>query len=99
MANAILLNNVDADVEGTVFYTSNGGKVRFVIRASDYGGGTVTLQLRAANDTGAKWGDMENGEFTEDGDRTADFLPVGDEVRAVLSGATAPSNVYVGADQ
>ncbi|MCK5602314.1 hypothetical protein KAR91_10605 [Candidatus Pacearchaeota archaeon] len=100
MAN-ILLNNVSEDTNGSEISFPGGFGV-LIVRGDSFGGGTVTIEGRSVNDPGARWGTLRDdgttsvlAEYTDSTTAEIAALVVGLEIRATLTGATAPSNVYV----
>lgn len=99
MPAIVLLDDVDADTTGTVIFEGRGSSARLSIMADDFGGGTVEIQLQRATDSLNRWNTINpNGLFV--GTDLPAEEPIGpllanDRVRAVLSGATSPSNVRV----
>lgn len=94
MANQILLNNVSADATSDA-YESQGGEAVVNVRASSYGGGTVNIQAASPNQGTPDYVTLDEGSFTADGTKGILFLPRGMLIRAVLTGSTSPSNVFV----
>lgn len=88
----ILLNNVNVDTTSDPAEFGGGSKV-IVVRGDDFGGGTVTIEVRSNNDS--RFLVIEDASFTADGNKILDSTVSGLTFRAVLSGATSPSNVFV----
>ncbi len=93
----LLLDAVDANTNGGGVNT-DGGSRTVVIWATDYDGGTVTLQ--ASPDDGTTWitltVDGSPATFTANAVRVIDYLGQGLQMRATLTGATNPVAVSVG---
>lgn len=90
----LLQNNASADGDGDTI-TSDGGLKTFSVRATSFGGGTVTLQT--APGVGAVFADakFEDGTviaFTANGDATVRVAD-GHIYQAPISGSTSPSGV------
>ena len=94
--NGWLLKAVDADVNGTGI-TTDGGSKTVQIWATNFGGGTVTLQSSA--DGGVTWVTLTiaglPATFTSNAVRKIDRLGQGMLIRATLAGSTGASNVNV----
>ena len=90
----VLLNNVDADEVSAEVEFGGGSKV-IVVRADDFGGGIVAIEVKSKSDSGNRFLVLANGSFTANGDLILDSTKSGLTFRAVLSGATSPSNVFV----
>jgi len=88
----IILNNINSD-ETSQTFSFQGGSAVLVVRADDFGGGTVTLETRSKNDTEGRF--KEISSFTSDGTEKIFSTITGLDFRVVLSGATSPSNVFV----
>lgn len=91
---AILLNQVNVNTNGDAV-TFDGGFGIAVVRADDFGGGTVSIEARSVNDTGNRWEVLPSGAFTTDDTKKIEGLVLGLEIRATLTSATSPSNVFV----
>jgi hypothetical protein len=93
---AILLNNVSADAISKPF-ASSGRKAVVVVRADNYGGGTITIEAGSANDpsSSTRFAVLPNGTFTADATVTLDFIPPGTILQAQLAGSTTPAAVFV----
>jgi len=90
----ILLNNVDADVVSEVF-TSDGGPAVVIVRGDDFDGGTVVLEVASNSDVGNRFDPLANGSFVADGQVKINYLPIGLELRAELTGAGgSASNIF-----
>lgn len=99
MGTVTLLDNVSADTTGTATIRGDGGRVTVVVAADDFGGGTVSLEVRDANDAAARWSTIRDhqgvaAEFTQAGQVTVQLIN-SLVMRASLAGSTSPSNVYV----
>lgn len=94
MSGQILLNNVSVDTDSETF-SLIGGFNTIVIRGDNYGGGTINIQARSKSDPNLRWGNLPNGEFTEDATVIARGLEPNLELRASFSGSTGASNVFV----
>lgn len=89
----ILLNNVDVDVTSpTEIFKSNGGSAVINIRATNYGGATVEIQISSPNDTLGRFATLTSGSFTADASVKLDYLPVGLSVRTIVTGTTGTTN-------
>lgn len=90
-----LLNNVNGDFDG-VGVGADGGAKTVIIRADDFGGGTVTLQ---GSDDNVTFITLTIGgavaTFTANAIRVIDHMGQGSFIRATLTGSTSPSNVRV----
>jgi hypothetical protein len=89
----VLLNNVDVDTDSVVL-TSQGGPLYLNVRGDDYGGGTVTVEVRSMNDPDARWNAVLNATFTADFSGPRGNVPPGVQLRATLTGSTGASNVF-----
>ena len=93
----VILNNVSVDTEGGA-ENGNGGPRVFLITATDFGGGTVTIQTAEMIDTPI-WVDVDESgtplAVTENRSVKIDFLAVGMQFRAVLEGSTGADKVKV----
>lgn len=89
-----LLDAVDANTNGDGFPATGGSKT-LAVWGDDFGSGTVTVE--ASPDGGTTWiGLTITGSplaLTAKGVRFIERLGQGMQVRATLTGATAPSNV------
>jgi len=90
----ILLDNVGADTVGDTFPFKGGPAIIFV-RADNYDGGTVSVEIASQNDTAVRFDVLTDGAFIIDGTVKIDYLANGSLLRAVLTGATSPENVFV----
>ena len=90
----ILLDNVAVDTTSAVF-DSKGGIAVVNIRGTDFGGGTVTIETASANDSLSRFLTLTDGSFTANASVKLDYLPLGTEVRAVLTGSTGADDVFV----
>ena len=88
----ILFNNINSDETSEIF-TFQGGSALVIVRADDFGGGTVTLETRSKNDTGGRF--EEIASFTGDSTEKIFSIVPGLDFRVVLAGSTSPSNVFV----
>jgi len=94
----ILLNQVNANtVSDTI--NSNGGKAVVFVRGDNFGSGTVDIEVAAGSDPSSRYTVLTDASFTENGQKTLDYLPAGTKLRANLSGATGASNVFVEINQ
>lgn len=84
----------NADGSTTVFglySNSRLSQVQYLFHASgSFGGGTLTIQFLAADDT---WKSISNASFTSSTDNLV-LLPPSTRIRVVLTGATAPDLYY-----
>jgi len=91
----ILLNNVDTDQDSDAFI-SKGGPYTVGVRASEYGGATVDIQVALPGDDLERFATLASGTFTADGTVKIDYLPPGYKLIAHLTGTTGPTDgVYV----
>lgn len=90
----LLLNAVTEDTNGTPV-SADGGSKTLVVWSTDFGGGTVTVQV--SPDAGTTWIPLAQSgvalAFTANGAHIIDRLGQGLLVRAVLSGSTTPDAV------
>lgn len=94
----ILLDNVAVDITSSPPHISTGGSLLINIRADNYGGGSVFIEVASPNDPNAptfRFAVLPNGTFTTDGTVKLDFLPKGILVRARLGGSSGADNVFV----
>jgi hypothetical protein len=95
MNNAWLLNGVTADTNGTGVHPVS-GPMTLWIWSTDFDSGTVTIQ--ASPDGGTTWitltVDGSAAAFTANTVRVIEGLE-GGQLRATLTGSTAPDPVYV----
>ncbi len=87
-----LLDNVDVDTTSSEVRFGGGSKV-LIVRADNFGGGTVTLEGKSSNDSANRFASIQ--EFTEDGTVKIQSTGPSFVFRAVLSGSSGASNVYV----
>lgn len=87
----ILLDNVDTDVTSDAV-DSNGGIAVVNIRANDFGGATVELQIASIEDGLTRFATLAGGSFIADASVKLDYLPNGISIRAKVSGTTGPSD-------
>lgn len=96
MSSKWLLQNVSVDTTGDAVKGDGGNKV-IQVSATSYGGGTVSLEGRLTPTL--NWTTLtylgSPAEFTEDTILKLDYLANGMDMRAVLYGSTAASNVNV----
>lgn len=92
---SILLNNVNVDDTSETKISRGGPKIIF-IRADDFGGGSVLVEVAPPNDPLSRFGTLKDGSFSQDSDVHIDYLPVGARIRVSLTGSTGASNVFVG---
>lgn len=85
----LLLDAVTANTEGTSVDLGSGGGDRYVFISGGFGGGTLTLQVASPNK--GTWIPISEGVFTEA--QAWVLVGVRDNltIRAVLTGATAPT--------
>lgn len=91
-----LLNNVSADTTGSGI-KADGGSKTLSVWATSFGGGTVTIQ---ASPDGTTWITLtlsggDSATFTANAVRLIDRIGQGMQIRATLTGSTAPSGVNV----
>lgn len=97
LAGTYLLNNVNQNTTGEAFALSSDLSHTLAISATSMGGGTITLQFSL--DGVNNWFDIKDDSgaiysFIEPTVKSNISLK-GIFIRAVLSGATNPSNIYV----
>lgn len=90
----VLLNNVNANVTSNPDPT-DGGKRVIVVRADNFGGGTVEIQGKSNNDPNARFLLIPGASFTSGDTKILDGAKSGMTYRAVLSGSSGASNVFV----
>lgn len=90
----ILLNNVD--IAGTsAEFTSTGGSAIINVRADDFDGGTVEIQVASSQDSLNRFVALENGIFTADASVKIDYLPLGLRLIAeLISPGASTDNVF-----
>lgn len=88
--SSILLDEVDADTNGSD-HRYEGGLATVIVTGADFGGGTAKLQIKQHQGT---YVDIPDMSFTANGVKNL-LLGGGALIRAVLTGATNPSNVSV----
>ena len=88
----ILLKNVNVDTT-SVEEKVDGGNRALVVRADNFGGGTVQIQVRSNNDS--RFVLVTGGSFTADDTKILKSTKSGLTYRAVLSGSSGASNVFV----
>ncbi len=94
----ILLDNVSVDTDGTPV-KFNGGPGVIYVRGDNFGGGTVDIQIATGDDSALRFGVLADGSFTGEGTVKIDYLATGSRLKAVLSGSTGASNVFVAVSQ
>lgn len=94
MSNKILFNQIVADDTSDNF-ESKGGVAEIIVRADDYGGGTITIQIASRNDPDERFDPLTNGVFTANASVKLDYLPVGILIRAVLADSSSAEAVFV----
>jgi len=87
-----LLDNVNADETSDPVKFGGGSKV-IVVRGDDFGGGTVNIEQRSSSDSGERFATISS--FISNGTKILASVTPGLITRAVLTGATSPSNVFV----
>ena len=91
----ILFNNINADAISDPFDLT-GGPAVIIVRADNFGGGLVTLQMASIGDNLERFEALDNGTFTANGSIKIDYLPGGLRLRAQLAGASGSAdNVFV----
>lgn len=94
MTNRILLNNVSADVISDELELG-GGPAVLIVRGDEFDGGSVLFQVASNSDSENRFKTLDNGIFTDAGNKKIDYLPGGLKIRAELSGAGgSASNVF-----
>lgn len=69
-----------------------------LVRADDFGGGVIQIQMRSKGDNGeapGRFAGLDNADFTSNNQFKLDFLNKSVEVRATLIGGTGATNVFV----
>jgi len=90
----ILLDNVSAnttsdEVEGI------GGSVIVNVRADDFDGGTVEIQMASLQDSGDRFATLPGGTIMAEASIKIDYFPLGSKLRADLTGAGgSASNIF-----
>lgn len=87
----IFLNNVNTNTTSDP-HSFNGGQKTIVVRGDDFGGGTVDIEERSTSDPSSRYSSIAG--FDSDGSKSLLVAFANMEYRAVLSGATSPSNVF-----
>jgi hypothetical protein len=94
MTTQKLLDAIDADADGAAFPASGSSKI-LAVWATDFGGGTVTLE--ASPDGGTTWITVTIAAaaitLTANGYRVIDRTTQGMVYRATLTGSTNPTDV------
>ena len=99
MAGRILVDNVDVDTISETF-VSFGGSFYVTIRATEFGGARVELQVASDNDELERWATLPNGTFEAATTKKLDYLCVGSKLRVVVSNTTiASDNIFVDINQ
>ena len=91
----ILLDNVSTDVttpDVANIFISRGGSAIVNIRANDFGGATVEIQVKSIQDTVSRWATLASGTFTAAASVKLDYVPAGLSVRAIVTGTTGSSD-------
>jgi len=69
-----------------------------LVRADDFGGGVIQIQMRSRQDNGespGRWAGLDNADFSNNNQFKLDFLNNSVEVRGILIGGTGAANVFV----
>ena len=95
----VLLSNVSVDTTSAP-EAKRGGPGIVIVRGGNFGGGTVNIEIASANDTESsggvpRWAVLTDGAFTADGQVKIDYLAVGTQLRADLTGSSGADDVYV----
>jgi len=89
----ILLNNVNTDVTApTTVFESKGGSAIINIRANDFGGAVVEIQIASRQDSLLRFVTLTSGSFTAGASIKLDYLPNGSTIRAIVTGTTGGSD-------
>lgn len=91
----ILFDNISVDAISTAQFEGSGGSAIAFVRGDNFGGGTVTLSIKAPGDSLNRFEPLNNGTFTTDGEVNIEYLPSGTKVKAQFAGSTGASNVFV----
>lgn len=91
----ILFNNINSDQTSTEEYVGTGGPAIAFVRADNYGGGTVSLEITSPNDPGQRPSIINNGSFDSNGEVQIDYLPSGSKIKSTLVGSSGAINVFV----
>jgi len=94
----ILLDNVMTDTVSDIV-TFRGGPAVIYVRGDDYDGGTVEIEIATVDDSEQRFAAITDGSFTADGTVKIDYLANGSQLRASLTGATSPINIFVSVSQ
>lgn len=95
----ILVNNESGTSANGIseVFDATGSPVILFVRADDFGGASINLQVASRNDPFERYRNLTNGQFTEDSTMKIDYLPSRSFVRVEVVGATAStSNLFVG---
>ncbi len=91
----IFFNNISADDVSDETLGDGGPRIIF-IRADNYGGGSIEIEIAPPSDPGKRFGDgLKDGEFFQDAEIHIDYLPAGTPIRVRLKGSSGASNVFV----
>ena len=88
----VLLDNVNVDTTSDEEKSDGGNRV-LVVRADNFGGGNVQIQVRSNNDS--RFLLVTGASFATDDTKILNSTKSGLTYRAVLSGSSGASNVFV----
>lgn len=90
----ILLNNVNTDQTSAEF-ESRGGSAIVNVRADNFDGATLGIQMASDQDPLDRFITLLNGSFTDNSSIKMDYLPQGVKLRVNLTGAGgSASNIF-----
>jgi len=90
----VLFENGMANGNSPNTHKSKGGN-HIYAATGIFNGASITLQIKSSDDPNAEWVNVTNGIFTASGNKLVEFLPLGYQARAVISGAGASTDVFV----
>lgn len=76
-----VIDPVNGIIEG------KGRSAWIIVRAGNYDGASITMQIRSKEDPTGRWNDIGNAAFTADANVQLQALVNGTELRAVISGS------------
>lgn len=92
----LLFDNVNTNQTSTESIKGDNGKKLVIVRADNFDGATVIVEIASINDSASRYHPLADGTFTSNGQLIIDYLKVGTVVRArIINAGGSTSNIYV----